>query len=254
MLSFYESDRPLALVKYDTGNKKNDIIYYHDSDPEYAGMDKRESDIKLSYGKMVPLPRVEDNQRQMVYVTGPSGSGKSVWTSQYIKMYHALFPKNNIIIISKKNEDPAYDQYSYVTRLDIDDSLLEGPPLKSEDFANSLIIFDDIENITPALLKSEVYRIKDDIIETGRSSNIYVVICAHLAMNGRETRKDLNETDTFVIFPQNSSHYHLKSLLVKYAGLDTPDIAHILKAPTRWVMIYRHGPRHIITENEAFLV
>jgi hypothetical protein len=301
MLSYSESDRPLAIVKHN--NKPLDVIYYNkDVQPrtehvnrnnyvlpsdyynnrrympnkeianfnrrvEYGDIDDDDDDelnnvinerinknIKINTGTMQLLPREEQGQRQMVLVSGCSGSGKSTWTGQYILAYHSMFPKNRVIIISKKLEDPEYDKYRFIKRLDIDETLLQDQPLTAADFKDSLVIFDDIENITPTLLKSEVYRIKDDLIETGRSDNVYIILCTHLSMNGKETRRDLNETDTFVIFPGNSSPYQLKRLLINYGGLDIKEVDRIIKAPSRWVAVFRHAPRHVVTENEIYLL
>jgi hypothetical protein len=216
--------------------------------------DRINKSIKINSGIFQMLPRFEDNQREFILVSGPSGSGKSTWTSSYIEMYHQLFPKNRIIIISKKTDEPEFDKLNYVKFIDIDKEWLDGEPLDTDDFENSLVVFDDIENVHPKVLRDEVYRLKDSLIETGRSKNIYIILCNHLSMNGNQTRKDLNESDTIVIFPSNSSHYHLDRLLRTYCGIDKKKVEYILKVPSRWCVIKKHVPRYCITENEIFLL
>jgi len=46
--------------------------------------------------QLVPNPNVE---RQCLYVSGQSGSGKSHFTSEYVKNYKKTFSKNNIYVI-----------------------------------------------------------------------------------------------------------------------------------------------------------
>jgi hypothetical protein len=203
-------------------------------------------------GKFLPIPLEKANQRDFVLVSGPSGSGKSYWTGQYIKTYHTLHPENEIFIFSKKDSDDSFDKFDYVNRIDLD-SILDGDELDCKDFTNSLVIFDDIENILDKQIKDAVYKLKDNLAETGRSENIFMIVCSHQAMNYKTTRIDLNESNKFVIF-KNGNSYHIKRLLKEYAGLDTKTIQKILDLPSRWMMISKNYPMYVMCDTEIFLI
>lgn len=216
--------------------------------------DRMKKSLVANNGEFQILPRQEENQVDIILCSGCSGSGKSTWTGKFAQAYHLLFPKNRIILISKKDEDEEFDKLKYVKRLGVDESLLEDEPLDTHHFENSLVIFDDIENINPPELRKEVYRIKDLLIETGRSKNISVCLCTHISMNGKETRKDLNESNWIVIFPHNSSPYHMTQLLEKYGGFDKKQIKQMSNEPSRWLAIHKHAPRFYVTEHKVQLI
>lgn len=212
------------------------------------------TDIRLPAGNFVVIPQMIEGQRQCTMAMGPSGCGKSYWTGMYIRGYHAMFPDNRVFIVSKKDEDPVFDCYDFVQRVDIKDpSFLEDEPLGPKDFTDSLVVFDDCENISDRRVKEAVYKLKDNLSETGRSENVYLVICNHLGMNFHKTRIDLNESDGYVIY-KNGSSYHSKRLLEQYVGLDKAQIRRILSSPSRWVYIQKNAPRYCVTENECFLL
>jgi len=204
-----------------------------------------------SGGKFEVIPTERANQIQFTLVTGKNGSGKSYWTGQYMNMYHKMFPENPIFIFSKKNEDEAYDCHTFVTRIPLDEEFLE-TELDVEQFRDSLCVFDDIENCKKGV-NEKVHSLLDNLSETGRSNNIYIILCNHLSMMGAKTKRSLNESDSVVIF-KNSSPFHVKNLLSKYVGLDCEQIATIMSLPSRWVFIKKDEPQYVVTENKVFLL
>lgn len=204
-------------------------------------------------GHLEPYPSLVKDQRQFIYVVGPSGVGKSTWTSFYMKHYHRAFPTNPVYIFSQKKEDKAFDKYDFTTRVVIDDEWLQGDPFLPEDFSNSLCVFDDIENIPNDKVKVEVYKLKDAMLETGRSMKINVIVCCHLGMNYKSTRKDLNELSHIVMFKDGTS-YHMNRYLKNYAGLSTAEIIRIKNLPSRWFMLSNTFPAYVLTENEIFFM
>ena len=59
-------------------------------------------EIKLETTDKVPFRQAvnKDTERQILYVTAPSGSGKSYYTKQYIEDYHKAFPKRPVYVFS----------------------------------------------------------------------------------------------------------------------------------------------------------
>lgn len=216
---------------------------------------KNFTDFKLEDGQFLMIPKNVENQRESLLVTGPSGAGKTVFASNYIYNYHDLYPDNPVYIFSKKKEDDAFDRFDFITRIELDDTFIRdvGDEWDSNDFSNSLCVFDDIENVKDQEVKKQVYKLKDDILETGRQPGVYVILCNHQCMNYKETRTDLNESDAIVIFEKNSP-YHMNRLLTKYAGLDPKLVKRILDMKGRWAVICKSDPpRYVLSENEIFI-
>lgn len=214
---------------------------------------KNQKEFRLNDGELQILPSITKNQRECLYITAPSGAGKSTFTGKYLARYHKQFPENDIFIFSKKISDPAFDKYDYITRIELDEEFINGEPLDCKNLSDSLCIFDDIENIPNKKIKEAVYKLKDNLLETGRSNNIYICICNHIAMNYKETRKDINESTGYVFF-KNGNTYHIKRFLKDYIGIDPEKIKKLLDLPSRWVMINKTYPMYAISENECFLL
>lgn len=194
------------------------------------------------------------NTREIIYVAGPSGSGKSTYIANYAKNYKLMFPKNDIFLFSRKNEDDVLDEIG-LNRIIIDESLIEYP-IVTEDLSNSLVIFDDIDTISDPKIKQAVYKIKDDICEIGRSMNIYCAVVSHL-INGNDrktTRVILNELHTFTFFPSSGSAYQIKYALKNYFGLDNKQIDKLLKIPSRWITLSKIYPQYCMYEHGVFML
>lgn len=210
-------------------------------------------ELSLNDGEFVILPYEQPNQVEIVYITGPKGSGKSTFCRKYGDTYKAYFPENRCFLISRKEEDEVLDTAGYITRINVDDSFLEGNPLGPADFKDSLVIFDDIESIGNKKLKEAVYQLKKDLMMTGRSDNVYVLSVSHITCGGNDTRVDLTEADGYVTFDNCSAH-HLKRLLSVYGGLDNPTIRRVQDMKSRWVFTHRSRPRYIIGERDIILL
>jgi hypothetical protein len=206
-------------------------------------------------GKLHTCPQAVPNQREMVLLMAPSGCGKSTWIGKYIDNYRAAFPDNEVhLFTSKKDPDPAFkDLFPF----DLE-GFTEGDPLTPEDFRNSLVVFDDIESITPKATRDAVFALKKALSETGRSSNIYLCVSAHRAMRGQETKDDLNEMDGLVVFPRRGTSYHNKRLLEVYGGLSRPQVKRVMEDTdnTRFAYVKVKGdiPAYCVTEKEVFLL
>lgn len=209
-------------------------------------------ELELKSGHLSIIPQNIPGQVQNIFVTGPSGSGKSVFTSKYINNYHVMFPENRIFVVSKKKEDPAFDQFDYIKRIPLDDPV-ELALLDVAHFENSLVVFDDIENIMDKTVRKIIYELKGNLLETGRSKGVYVVICAHIALGNLDTKKDLNECQYFVIFADTSVKAK-KSLLETYVGLNARNIKKVAGISNRWVMVKKNNPMYVITDDKVFVI
>jgi chromosomal replication initiation ATPase DnaA len=91
--------------------------------------------------QLVPNTKTE---RQCIYICGQSGSGKSYFTSNYVKQYKKQYPKNDIFVISSIDEDKSIDILKPI-RINVLNPDFLDDDISLEDFKDSLVIFDDID-------------------------------------------------------------------------------------------------------------
>lgn len=191
-------------------------------------------------------------ERSILYVTAPSGSGKSYYTREYIQEYHKAYPKNPIIIISSLEEDKTLDKLKYVRRLKIKSTEFLSSELQASDFKDSLVVFDDTDCLSDKTIKKKVNTILNFLLETGRHFNTSVVYTSHCATAGLDTKKILNEAHSITIFPKNLGGKTSKYFLDQYLGLDKDEIKKVKGISGRWITICKTYPMVFFSENEIF--
>jgi hypothetical protein len=92
------------------------------------------------------------------------------------------------------------------------------------------------------------------VLETGRHFNTEVVYTSHLACNGKDTRRILNECKSVTIFPSGLGGKSIKYLLDNYFGLDKEQIKKIKKLNSRWVTIQKGFPMLVMSDKECFVL
>ncbi len=211
---------------------------------------KKNKEIMINDGSMVPLPNIEKKER--LYVAGPSDSGKSTYAAGYIREFKRHFKKREFYIFSRVQEDIVLDKLKPL-RIVINEELVENPIDPSE-LGKSLVLFDDIDTIKEKDIRETVQHLRDDLLETGRHEDIYTISTSHLLMDYKKTRTLLNEATSVTFFPQSGSSYHIKRFLKEYCGLDQKMIKTILVLPSRWVTVYKTYPMYILYEKGCFLL
>jgi hypothetical protein len=195
------------------------------------------------------IPSTDPNKRQVWYICGQSGSGKSYIARNLAEYYKKLFPEREIYLISKLNEDETLDKMKIgkPKRINIQSILDDYPDIN--EFKDCMIIFDDYDTIDGKLGKV-IHQLIDDLAIQGRHSNTTMVLCSHFLTNYKKTRLIINETTHFVVYPQSTSHSALKYLLGNHLGLDKDDIIN-LKKLGRWVCVSKNYPQYLISTHMA---
>ena len=233
MFSFKKKDKSVKIIKVD--DKK--ILYLcPNNDGEF-------NEMKFK-NKIQVLPRKDICEK--LYISAPSGAGKSTYTGHYLKMFKKMFKNDSIYCFSSVNQDKALDKY-IDERIPIDDDLINDP-LNITDFEDSITIYDDTDTIRNKQYRAIVNGIKAEMIEIGRHYNARCIITSHLISNYKETRQILNECTSITFFPKASGTYHIKQYLKTHAGLDKNQIEKILKINSRWISLYRPYPQYIVWE------
>lgn len=213
--------------------------------------DKIGKELNFYDGVVTPIPNMK--KRDVMYVSAPSGAGKSVFTSIYANNFKKIYPERKIYLISRLDEDESIDKINGLERIILDESFLENP-IDVKELHNSLVIFDDVDTIRNKDLKGEVKGLMDDILQCGRHENIYTIITSHMLNNNKETRIIMAEQTSITVFPNSGSTRFITYCLKQYLGLSSDEIRRILKLPSRWVMIYTHSPRYVLYQSGAYLL
>ena len=119
------------------------VAYAEGSDNEIMKEVKR---LDISRDNKLQHTANPNTERQILYITGCSGSGKSTYTRKYLEQYKKQYKNNPIYLFSSLTEDRNLDSIK-PKRVIIDESLVEDP-MDIEDLENSCTIFDDIDVIS----------------------------------------------------------------------------------------------------------
>lgn len=181
-------------------------------------------------------------KRDVIYIAGRSGSGKSYRIAHYAKNYSRVNPENRIYVISRIKDDPAFEIFKH-SRIEPDDiaNISDEDEFSTEDFKNSLIIFDDIGTLTGKKLTS-VTNLIDNILNCGRHYSTSIIVSSHLLTDYSKTRNILNEATILTFFPQGCSRKSLNYTLESYLGLEKEKIKEILRVKSRHITIKKTFP------------
>jgi hypothetical protein len=196
------------------------------------------------------IPSTDPNTRQIYYIAGASGSGKSYVARGLAEMYKKIFPEREIYLISKLNEDSTLDNMTIgkPKRINIQSLVDDYPPI--EDFKDCMIIFDDYDTFEGKTGKV-VQQLIDDLAIQGRHTNTTMLCLTHYITNYKKTRLMLNEASHFIVYPQATSFSALKYLLGTHIGLTQDEIHNLKKLGSRWVCISKNYPQYLISQHFA---
>lgn len=243
---------PIAIVKGDKKCKDfNKLVYVNTS------TNKGDIKIEIPYEcNFEILPNTDENKRDVFYVAGASGSGKSYIATQIAKNYNKLYPDRDIYIVSKLDDDSTINNSGInIIRLNWK-KLIDNFDINV--FYNCMMIFDDcdtIEGKEGKILKNVI----DDIAIMGRKhsegqGNISLLFLTHYLTNYKATRLILNEATHLILYPQNTSYHPMYYLLKNYVGLDEAESRKLKKLGSRWVCIHKNYPQYLISQYEVKLL
>lgn len=192
-------------------------------------------------------PSIKD-ERSLIYVVGASGSGKSHWTTQYVKEYLKKFKKNKVHLISPITDDKNINSLK-PNRINPNTQVFLDDPPVCEDFKDSILILDDVEAYDKKTL-NRVMTLVNSIATCGRHTNVSLMFLAHTACNGHMSKLLLSECHAIVLFPQNFSGRTSKYLLDNYFGFNKQQIQSIKNVNSRAITILKSYPMVIVTERQ----
>jgi energy-coupling factor transporter ATP-binding protein EcfA2 len=251
MLNLSKIGRPLCKIvggKYDKNIVSVSDKTPNDDEPVAAQEFKG---LKIPNNSVFQQVVNTKTEREIIYCTGCSGSGKSTYCRKYLEQYKKTYKDNDIYLFSSLPHDESIDSVK-PKRIRLDDSLISDP-IPIESFENSCVIFDDIDVISDKNIRKAVYALLNKILEIGRHLKTTALVTAHLPTNGLDTRRILNES-MFVVYFSHSANKKIRYLLENYVGVDRAQIDRFRRMNTRWVCISRNFPQIYITEHECGLL
>jgi hypothetical protein len=206
--------------------------------------------IDLENGAFELVPSPDPKKREVFYIAGASGSGKSYIARGIAEAYHEFFPERDVYLISKLDEDSTLDKLKFLKRLPIESFIKNYPAL--EEFQDSLVIYDDFDTFTGDADKV-IHKMIDDCATMGRHTNTTMLVLSHYLTNYKKTRLMLNEATHIVVYPMATSFHALTYLLKNHIGMSRDDIRD-LKKMGRWVCVKKQYPQFLVSSTHARLL
>lgn len=280
-LTFEQNENPVAEL-LDTGGEIN-FIYLEKKSRKKTFDDLPEDELEmavsaiergadvekvyemLSIGRTDTFREYEDEEKdfmflpkgqECVYIAAMAGLGKSHVAKEYARRYRYMFEENRIILISTHEEDTTYDDGVEIDQYMADEELMS-QDLSPSSLENSLVIFDDVDNILEKNVDKFIQSVVSILLTQGRKYNISVLYLGHQIMNYSKTRTVLNEANKIVLFPANNIAAN-ESVMKRYCGFKKDMIDRVTRLKdmgSRWVCINRSSiPSYVVHEHGVFLV
>jgi chromosomal replication initiation ATPase DnaA len=141
MFNLEKMGKRIAVIKENKKYEKNKFIYLNpDEDEDVDSF----SELKLDSGYF--QLSVDTSTREILYITGASGSGKSTFALNYLQEWKKYYKNGDIYVFSALKEDETLDKCKDLKRIKIEG--FEEEMIDYNDLKDSLVIFDDIDCIS----------------------------------------------------------------------------------------------------------
>lgn len=217
-----------------------------------------EDDQPDNEGKNIQLPRgsfiniYPASKSERIMIGGPAGQGKSTQAANYARLWKAEHPEQMIHLFARQEDDPAFDGIE-LEEIVIDDASILDEDLNLDDFANSLVIFDDMDNLQDKKVSEYILKLMGDLMANGRKKNIWIIYMTHVLLDRNKTKIALNESGRVIFFNGCGSRQN-ENFLKTYCGMKTAEVNTLCTLPSRWVCISRNTPRYVVHEKGIFLL
>lgn len=244
-----------ALVKDEEDYVKP--IFIHNDLDGYKIPNPMES-YQAEPGEMI-LPATCGNKGFFNFYTfGPCGSGKSYAIERLLKIRQQYFNDKRKIYTF----NPCPDDYQWlktkgqapVIEIPLRDlEECDVPPI--EEFANSIIIFDDVFYIADRSVRKKVIDFMNEVLTTGRHYGpISTFITAHVGADGPVTKHCINEATHIMLFRGGNAAQKKYIYETKIGIDDKKKIQELTKDKGRYVLVHTNFPKYIITTKAIEIV
>lgn len=224
---------------------------------EIATDPEDESFYSISDMKEIELEPTEEisvlpsTRSERVLIAGPAGCRKSTWAASYAKNWMLQNSGKKVHLFCRTGDDPAYEGIE-CDEIEVMEEIYEAN-LPIKDFEDSLVIFDDMDNLPWKEAKKFIHVLCNDLMANGRKLGIYVVYVSHTLLRGLETKVINNESNKVVLFNGCGDKQNL-SFLKEYASMEAKQARAITKMKCKWFCLNRNIPRYIVHEKGVILL
>jgi hypothetical protein len=191
--------------------------------------------------------------RQILYISGKSGSGKSFYTSLYLKRYSKMFPKNPIYVFSSLLEDKVIDECKNVVRINFkDEKFYKADYTDIQKFKDSLVLYDDTDMIADPFIQTKIKDLQNLILTTGRHAGVFCIITSHKCCAGIRTALILAESQSITLFGDSMGYNTMLYALQSGFGFTKKQVDEIRALDTRYVTVLRTAPICVMHEKGIF--
>ncbi len=243
------------------------IAYYHTEEGEkvkiYVNRSPGIREIFIRHGGVKLCPSDDPQERDTLYISGPTGSGKTHFACGFINDFLEQNENSDVIVITPKEKDKTIDCnldpeiIDYVNAEEKDDEgnyRIVSEELTHNDLEDSITFFDDILAISNPKLKQYVINLNETAIKVGREKRVSTITTSHLLRNWRETRLLINDSKYIVVFPESGPKYPIFTYLKDIIGMDKKRIEEILQIKTSWLVICQKAPQAIVHERGVMIL
>lgn len=220
--------------------------------------------IDDGYFQLLPSPNPQE--REEMWVSAPTGSGKTVFACKFLREYQRIH-KRPVTIFAKDPNDPSihaclgFDpsfidiDEKYVDQEGKEHMVLLEKPIKVEELTNSAVLFDDVDGIQEKKIVKNLRQLEKAIMNVGRHYNVTIVMTGYITTNYTATREILHEAKYIVVFPGSGVTRNLGYFLKEYMeGLDDKTRHRIINLSSRWVCLHTKFPQFVLYESGCFLL
>jgi hypothetical protein len=248
-MNFENIGCPIAKV-INKNNNSEKILSVESDEEKVKNYFEEYKCLKGEHMQQIP---VKTKERSVLFVSGKSGAGKSTFSRFYIEEYHKMYKKRPVYVFSYFQEDPSLDSLKYLKRIPLDDKFLQ-TTFALEDFAEALILFDDIDTIKSKAMKTKLFHILNSLLQLGRHTKTTILYLSHICTNGSDTRIILAESTSITIFPAVMHGRSLRYLLEMYYGFSKSQIARVKSLKSRSVTIINTYPNICLYSGGAYVL
>ena len=257
-ISFEKLNNNSKIISNAVINGKHQYIYINDID-DLKDTDKQLTKMRLNNDNdffMPYIPNYEIKEPELIYISGSTGCGKTIFCRNYVITFLKKYPKSKVLLFSSKTKDDNLDDLP-ITRVNIDEDILINQISLSEIEAMSkpvLVIFDDIQDFPSKKINIEIARLRDEILRNGRDRSIYGLFVYHDPTDYHNTKTMIKECNKMVIFPRRAGVGIYDRLMTTYLKIPLKMQNVITKLKSKFVMINRNVPRYILTDKYIILI
>lgn len=220
-------------------------------------------EVSLSDGRMFRiLPTAKEGKRDVLYLAGPPGQGKTYLSCQFLRLYERMWPTRKCFVFTGDERDPTILaqnlQRTEIISVDLKDK--DGIPffLKKqwthESFYNCVVMFDDVDGMVNKQVVNALRDLMDKCLKMGRHTGTSVIITNHMLTEYQKTRQWIQQANWVVFFPLSAIGRNIEYFIRDYLGIKNVESQEQLMRMGRWVAVKTDTPQLALSDYKCILL